>query len=256
MLLVDNRDGSSDLVEPLRQRGLPVRDMRLPYGDLAWVGKGAKGISLSIGVEFKKLAELVASLRSERLQGYQMIGMRDDFDISYILVEGRIQYDHQGTLLHRVKDKSEPLGWKLVPMPGRMGVNELFQRLNVLHLCGGLTPILSPCREDTLQIVSALYRTWTDKALDEHRSHIAAYNAPPLIPISDWRFTLKTFPKIGMRASKAVAEHFGNNLARATNATVEEWAAIEVIGDNGKPRKLGRIAAKEIVAYCHGEVSE
>lgn len=253
MLLIDNRDGSCELVEPLRKRGLPVRDLRMPFGDLAWVGRGVKGAAVTVGIEFKKLGELVDSLRTERLQGYQMGGMRDEFDYSYLLVEGELLYDRQGTLLRKATYRGRT---HLEPLPGQMSVGELLQRLNVLHLLGGLTPILSPCREDTLQIVSALYRTWTDKDLDQHRSHLALYNAPPLFPISEWRVTFKTFPKIGMRASKAVAEHFGNNLALATAASVEEWAAIEVIGDNGKPRKLGKAAAREIVAYCHGRRTE
>jgi hypothetical protein len=175
--------------------------------------------------------------------------MRDSFDFSYLLVEGELLYDAQGGLQQRVKHRGSSMR---VPMPGQMTVGELLQRLNVLHLCGGLTPILSSSQHDTLQILSALYRTWTDKDLDQHRSHLAIYNAPPLIPISEWRGTLKTFPRIGLRGSAAVAKHFGNDLARATAASVEEWAAIEVIGDNGKPRKIGRKAAEEIVAYCHG----
>lgn len=252
MLLVDNRDGSRELVDSLTARGLPVRSLRMPFGDLAWVGRGLRGCQVSVGVEFKTLQELVGSLRTERLQGHQMIGMRDDFDYSYLLLEGELLYDTQGTLLKRVVYRGQKM---LVPLPGQMTVGELLQRLNVLHLCGGLTPILSPSREDSLQIISALYRTWTDKDLDQHRSHLAIYNAPPLIPISEWRATFKTFPRIGMRASKAVAEHFGNSLARATNASVDEWAAIEVVGDNGKPRKLGKAVAREIVAYCEGRAA-
>ena len=177
--------------------------------------------------------------------------MRESFDYSYLLVEGRLEYDRQGILLGRGQRIGSVRSYS--PMPGQMTISELLQRLNVLHLCGGLTPILSPSREDTLQILCALYRTWTDKDLDEHRSHLAIYNAPSLIPISEWRATFKTFPGIGMRASKAVSDHFGNNLARATAASVEEWAAIEIVGDNGKSRKLGRATAKRIVAYCRGE---
>lgn len=251
MLLVDNRDGSCELVEPLTARGLPVRSLRMPYGDLAWVGRGLKGCQVSIGVEFKKLGELVQSLRTERLQGHQMVGMRDEFDYCYLLVEGELMYDRQGTLTARGPRINGRPGF-VNNMPGQMTIAELLMRLNVLHLCGGLTPILSPSREDTLQLISALYRTWTDKDLDQHRSHIAMYNAPPLVPISQQRMTLKTLPRIGMRASKAVADHFGNNLGRAFAASVEEWAGIEVIGDNGKPRKLGKAAAREIVAFIKG----
>jgi ERCC4-type nuclease len=247
VILVDPRAGSEELVTPLRKMGVEIDDThRLPFGDLVWDGRGEKGKSVSIGVEFKKLEELVAALRSERLQGYQMRGMRPVFDHSYLLIEGELLYDRAGALQQRRGKK------KLVPLPGQMSVSELFKRVFVLHLCGGLNPIWTVCREDTLQAILALYRTWTDKDLDQHKSHIAMYEAPPLIPISEFRRTVRTLPGIGMRASLAVEEHFKGNLWRASAASVEEWASIAVVGDGGKTKRLGTTVARRIYDFCHG----
>lgn len=246
MIFVDYREGSKDLIEPLRKLGLEVEKTTLEFGDLMWEGRGEKGLPVLVGVEFKQLRELVQSLRSERLQGYQMKGMRDTYKYSYLMVEDELQYDRGGMLLRRAGRH------RLAPMPGQMTVQELLKRKNVLHLCGGLNPIFTQCRKDSLQEIMALYRTWTDTDLDKHKSHIAAYQAPSLINISDFRRTVKTFPHIGNRASLMVEMYFCGDLSRATAASVDEWASIETTDDKGKVRRLGLKVAQDIHEYCHG----
>ena len=252
MLLVDDRAGSQELIFPLRKLGLEVESTRLDFGDVAFEGRGEKGRAVSIGLEFKTLPEFVQALRTQRLQGHQLPGMRGTkdqpgpYDYSYLLVEGELLYDKVGQLLKRKR-------FSLVPLPGRMTVGELLKRKQVLHLCGGLNPIFTSCRKYSLQEIVALYRCWTDQDLDKHKSHLAIYEAPPLIPISPSRRTYKTLPHIGMRASLAIEQHFGTDLARALAADVSEWAGIEVTDDKGKTRRLGIRVAEDIVAYCRGE---
>ena len=248
MLFVDRRAGSHDLVAPLRKLGLPVEETTLDFGDVMFEGRGEKGESVLVGIEFKKLEELVGAIRSERLQGHQLLGMRDTYKFSYLMYEGELLYDKAGLLQQQKKGRfGKP---KLFPMPGHMTVNELLKRVHVLHLCGGLTPIPTQTREDSLQAILALYRTFTDKDLDKHKSHIAAYEAPPIRPINALRRTLKTFPDIGMKASLAAQLKFGSLIA-AVNASESTWAAIEVIDDRGKRRKLGMAVATKIVDFCH-----
>jgi len=189
----------------------------------------------------------VQAIRTERLQGHQLLGMRDTFKFSYLLYEGEILFDKAGGLLERKRGRFGKD--RLIPMPGQMTINELYKRVFVLHLCGGLTPIHTVTRDDTLQAILALYRTFTDKDLDKHKSHIAAYEAPPIRPINGLRRTLKTFPDIGMKASLAAQLKFGT-LQEAVNAPVEEWASLEVVDDKGKPRRLGTTIAEKIVRFC------
>lgn len=250
MIFVDYRAGSKDLIKPLRNLGLDVSETTLEFGDLMWEGRGEKGEKVLVGVEFKKIEELAHAIRSERLQGHQLVGMREAFKFSYLLYEGELLYDKAGALQQRKKGRFGKS--YLVPMPGQMTVNELLKRVNVLHLCGGLTPIPTIDRSHTLQAIMALYRTFTDKDLDKHKSHIAAYEAPSLRPVNGLRRTLKTFPDVGMKASLAAQLKFGS-LACAVVASVEDWAALEVIDDKGKSRKLGTTTAQEIVRFCRKE---
>lgn len=224
MILVDYRAGSHELVAPLQRIGLPVEETTLEFGDLAFTGRGEGGKNVSIGIEFKQLSELVASLRSGRLQGHQLPGMRDAYDYSWLLIEGELKFNKNGQLLRRVKRA----GWR--PMPGQMMVGEFLKRLFVLQLCGGLTPLWSQDRHSTLKLIEALYRTWTDHNLDEHKSHIAIYQPPTLLPISQFRRTVSTLPGIGIKLSGDVEKRFKGSIRRAVLAHPDDWMEIDGIG--------------------------
>lgn len=247
MLLVDYREGSHDLIKPLRRMGLEVEESHaMEFGDIMFIGRGEGGKPVSIGVEFKQVSEAVQALRTERLQGYQMRGMREMFDYSYLLLEGDVLYDKAGQLQRRAGRR------RFKPLAGRMTVTELYKRTIVLHLCGGLNPWLTYTREDTLRWIEALYRVWTDKDLDRHDSHLAIYQAPPPIPISDFRMAVKAWPTIGYKTSKAVEDAFGGSLRRAMKASIQEWADIDIIDDNGRARKLGMKDATRIDTFLEG----
>lgn len=249
MLLVDDRAGSKELAEPLSNLGLPVELTRLDFGDIAFVGKGAGGTDVTIGIEFKTLRELVQALRTERLTGFQLPGMRNEmgYDHCYLFFEGQWLYNKQG-LLQR---KKQPTG-RLVPLEGQMTISELLKRVFVMHLCGGLNPWPTTSRQDTLSSIRDLYRTWTDKALDKHTSHLGIYVAPGLVPMSKFRVTVSTFPGIGRIGSQAVEQFFGGNLVSAVTASVETWSNIVTVDDKGKPKRLGVSVAEGVWAHCHG----
>jgi len=245
MLLIDDRAGSKELADPLQQLGLPVELTRLSFGDVAFIGKGDGGVDVSIGIEFKHLTELVQSIRTERLQGFQLQGMRDTYDHSYLFFEGQWHYDAKGMLQRKRKTSHTfaPLG---------MTISELLKRVFVMHLRGGLNPWPTICRKDTLSSIRDLYRTWTDKALDQHTSHLGIYVAPGIIPMSDFRVTVSTFPGIGRIGSQAVEQYFGGNLVAAVTASVDTWANIRTIDDRGKTKRLGMSVAQQIWDHCHG----
>ena len=241
MLFVDYRAGSKELVAPLQAMGLPVEETTLDFSDVCFEGRGEGGKPVSIGIEFKKLPELVQSLRTQRFQGYQLKGMRTTFDYSYLFIEGELLYDAEGGLLRRAGKRS------FRPLPGQMSVSELLKRLHVLHLRGGVNPWWSVSRKDILQGIAALYHTWHDTDLDKHKSHLGIYNAPSLLPVSSFRRTVYTFPGVGMRASLAVEKHFGGSLKRAVTAPIAEWAEIQTEDDKGNLRRLGTKVASQIV---------
>ena len=253
MLFVDYREGSKELVAPLKAAGLPVEETDLgageqgPVADLAFTGRGEGGKSVEVGVEFKKVGELVASLRSERLQGEQLPAMRRHYDFCWLLYEGEILHNRSGQLLRRTGRNS------FRPLPGKMSIGEFEKRVLVLHLCGGLNPRHTETRRDTIKWIEALYRTWTDEDLDQHKSHLGIYQPPTPIPVSEFReVVIKHCAGIGFRASKIVEERFHGSVREAANATVAQWAAIDLPDKNGKIRRLGTTRAEQIVQFFNG----
>jgi ERCC4-type nuclease len=249
MIAVDYRAGSHELVEPLEALGLEVAETDLPFGDLAFEGRGEGGKPVSVGIEFKKLEELVGAMRSERLQGHQLPGMRGAekgqrplYDFAWLLIEGELVYDKRGRLQKRVGRR------EFKPMAGGMGVAELFKRLFAIHIGWGVPWILVHSRRDTLKVIEMLYRAWTDKDQDEHTSHMGIYQPPSIIPISDFRQAVSSplFPGISLRKSLAVERAFKGSLRKAVNASTKTWAAIEVVDKHGHTKRLGTKIAEKI----------
>lgn len=220
MLLVDPAVGSNDLVEPLRALGLDVQASPID-ADIAFEGRGIGGTPVTIGVEYKKLHELVQALRTERLQGHQLIKMQA-FDFRWLLIEGEVLLEG-GYLARRVGRN------RLKRLEGSMTYHELTRRLLTMQIAAGLQWVIVDDREQTLKFIETLYRTWTDVDQDAHKSHIAIYEPAPLIPVSQFRRTVATLPGVGLTLSQRVEDYFPH-LREAFSAAPAVWAQIDGIG--------------------------
>lgn len=246
MILVDDRAGSCELIAPLQALGLTVESTRLSAGDVAFEGKGPAGKPVLVGIEYKKIPDFISSCRTQRLQDIQLPRMREEYDNCWLFLEGELLYDSHGRLLRRARKTVKPL-------EGGMGVGELLKRIFVFHLCGGLTPWWTKDQKDTVTSIHMLYRTWTDQALDKHRSHLGSYQAPALVPLSDFRAAVMKFPGVGHKASLAVEETFSGSLECAILAGIDVWANIVTTDDQGKTRKLGKATAQRIKDFLKGK---
>lgn len=243
MLVIDDRAGSSDLYAPLKQMGLPVVLSRTEFGDVSFEGKGLAAHTLDIGIEHKKLGELIQSIRDGRFAGHQLPGMVKMYDRSWLLVEGQWKQDEQGQLVVK-----RGMFWTR----GGMTASEYQKHLLTFQLCGGIYVHSTDTRLATLHWLSTLYRWWTDRSLDAHTSHLAVHTPAGFLPISEFRGAVSRFPGIGLRASLAVEEYFDGSLERAVLASVDEWAGIKVIDQKGKGRRLGLKVAQNVKAFCKG----
>lgn len=250
-LLIDSATGSNELEIPLRKMGLPVEKMHLEFGDIAFMGRGEGGAPLYVGIELKKVGELVTSLRTKRFQGHQLLGLTRDFDRRYLLIEGDFHHDDQGrAVVFRGTGKPKPL-------PGAPSAVALEQEVINLQTRGGCWVRHTATRRDTLRFILACFRYWTDKDLDAHKSHMAIY-APDLdkgllTPPSDFRKALTVLlPGIGFAVSKAVEDYVGAEerlrvqVLRVLGMKEAEWATLE-IPHRGGSKKLGASRAREIM---------
>lgn len=228
MIVVDTREakttkGSPGLWEDLRKTNLPLEQSRLDAGDLFFLGKGPNGREVTVGVEFKKLKDLLSSLRSGRLQGHQLVEMQV-YDFRYLLIEGEWRCDDRGMVTVRSKFGE----WK--PAQGNFRASELDKTLIGLPLRAGVIVWPTHTRRETIRWIESLYRDFTDASWESHGSHVGIYRPPTLVPISDFRTTVTTFPGVGIKTSIAVERHFTGSIRRAVRAKAAEWQKIEGIG--------------------------
>jgi ERCC4-type nuclease len=249
MLLVDYREGSKDLLKPLLAAGLPAEIANLDSGDLAFQGKGVKGVPLAVGIELKRLdansTDLTQSLQSGRLSGEQlpkMLGKDGAYDYAWLLIEGSWRHDEAG---HITVYQGPKRGW--TPIRGGITAAELEKRVLTLELCGGLHVRHTSSRRDSVRFIAALYHWWVDTSLDAHQSHLAVHEPNSLIHISDFRRAVSAWPGIGLKTSKAVEGCFRGSVRRAASASESDWAELDIDG-----KRFGTARAKKLVAFLNG----
>ncbi len=247
-LYVDAAVGSRELVPELVARGLPAEMTTLEYGDVSFVGRGEGGAPLTIGIELKRLSDWIGSLQTKRFQGHQLLGMVRDFDRRYVIVEGDYTYNDRGQMLngHRViKGVSSALALEK-------------ETLN-MQTRGGLWIRHTTTRANTLLVIQAIYRYWTDADLDHHRSHLALY-APDLdqalfAPPTDFRKALAAIlPGVSYVVSAAVEHHCGGPKRSLTERMIQmlkmdeaDWANLQIVDGKGKARRFGEARARTIL---------
>lgn len=174
MLLVDERIGSRDLLEPLRRLGVECDLQHLDFADFAFLGRGINGADVTIGVELKETRDLISSMRSSRFAGHQLPGLITTYDRAWLLTEGIWRTGDEGVL------EIMQGGWRTVSL-GRQPVmaSDLDSWILTQVIRGGIAHHHAATRKDTLRFLSTLFSWWTRKDLEEHRSHQAIYLPPP-----------------------------------------------------------------------------
>lgn len=249
MITLDPRIGSGELEGHLRAYDIEIRVRQLEYGDAFWWGSGIDG-PVKVGVERKVLGDLVASMRSDRLSGFQLPGLVETYPHRYLLIEG----------VYRVGegDIIEIYGGKRRDWPGRKGgmgrmqsvwtplraggkpilYREVDHYLSTLeHICG-FSIAYSASRTQTAAWLVSRFKWW-EKEWDKHDSHIAIY-APVPQPTRALNTTRRAgsiemvaaqFPGVSRKAW-GFRGQFGS-VREMVNATVSELAQVDGIGKKG-----------------------
>lgn len=247
MVYVDYRDGSKELVEPLKKLlgAEHVEKTTLEFGDVYFEGRGIGGKPLDIGIEFKKLSEMITCCRDGRFAGHQLPGMtgpQKHYERAWLLVEGAWRADADGLV---AQFQGPRRGWRAVP--GRMRASEYEKHLITFQECGAIRVLQTDIRDSTLRVLVNLYRWWTDCDLDKHTSHLATHEPSMLVNVSDFRAAVMRWPGIGLKVSKAAEQRFNGSVQNAANATVTDWSELETDG-----RRLGVKVAQRLVSFLHG----
>lgn len=240
---VDTRAGSGPLIPLLQRRGVKgVEPATLLYGDIAIDGNGPEGMPVAIGVEYKKLPDLLQCIDNGRLVGHQLPGMLDVYNVVWLLVEGIWRERLDGLI-------EVPRGQIWQPIKtgtGNAMAASLQGFLMTMEQKVGIKVMRTGTTGQSVDWLYHLNRWWTGKDWEAHRAHLAFDNSQALALISRpslVRRVAKELPGVGMGRSGPVARTFTSVVDMAM-ATVEEWEAIEGIG---------KTTARRVVQAMNGE---
>jgi ERCC4-type nuclease len=238
--MVDDRMGSGEVAPILRGLHVPVKVERMDSADFAFEGQGPHG-SMLIGVERKKVKELIQSIESGRFEGDQLPKMARTYEHLWLIVEGVWRPNPQSGVL----EEGSSGGWHDT-MFGRKGFafcqldNFLTSMQARVHLMVKYTSTVT----DTAHVVKGMWQ-WYRKPWSQHKSGLVIYNAPPpaalfLKPnlVRRWANNLDG---IGWEKSAAVAAKFPTAIDMVV-APEREWVTIPGIG-----RGLAMKAVRQIL---------
>lgn len=158
MILVDDRAGSKEMLDLLPPGMAQIT--RMPYGDCAWTGNGPDGVPVPVGVEIKRLNDVLQCIESGRFAGHQLPGLRRYYTVAYLIVEGIFRAGSGGVLetLHEGRWVAASHGMR------RYLHRDLWSWLTTMETCGGVLVRVTQGRQDTAEAVEQLYRWWTHRA--------------------------------------------------------------------------------------------
>lgn len=239
--------GSGELAPFLSTLGPPgsvhVPDYDVPYGDFHWLGRGPGDLPIPVGVERKALPDFITSYRTGRLFSHQLPGLLDSYAEVWIIVEGIwrsgpngmlqvphgkewVEYDKGGTLLYSTLEKMVlTTELKAVETAAGSGGRVHFRRTGT--------------KRETCELVRAQYEWWTEKAWEDHRSHlkfsvgdtgaVQLVKLDPTNPQHLVRLMAKELKGVGWDRAMAVAGQF-KTVRAMVNAVEKEWVTIPGIG--------------------------
>lgn len=200
---VDDRAGSSELVAPLNALGVSTRVERLPAGDVEIIGIDGT----VVGVEYKKWPDVLACVRSGRF-AEQLRGMRREFHVSWLLIEGRLMVGEKD----RVHVQQPDGRWR--EADGGITYQEVAAWLLTMSQCGGALLWCTASVSESARWLRTLYYWWTFQAWEEHRAHKDWFVPPPLWenPYAEPPLALKIacmLPGIGSGRAAALLDAMG-----------------------------------------------
>ncbi len=244
MLLVDPRAGSSALLQPLLDRGLPAESATLEFGDVAFAGNGPEGTVL-IGIEYKHMGEAISCMTTGRFAGHQLLGMADYYEY-WLLIDDTDRYrtGREGQLQLRSGH-----GWYDVTQ-GERAISALAWEHWLLSMSnvGGCKVHRCEGRYCAVEWLAYLY-TWWQKAWGDHRS-VGAFNRSRAIRKGEKptlaRLWANDLPGVGHERSAAVAASFPTALEMA-EASEKRWMEVEGIGKTGARKIHSAIRAENYI---------
>lgn len=168
MIFVDRREGSADLAPLIKT---PNMLCELEFGDASFTGESKEG-TVSVGVERKKIRDLLNSISTGRLSAHQLPGMLNSYDYSYIIVEGVWKGNRSGELVI-----SRDWGKTFLPVfygKRKWTAEGVWNYLTTIETFLHVPFRITRDARDTARTIETLYRWW--QHYHRHTSHLALHD--------------------------------------------------------------------------------
>ena len=235
-MILDPREGSKDYIEPLKVAGVPVEVEIMEFGDMALTGVGPEGKPVLVGVEAKKVSDLLTSIRDGRA-ATQLRGMTRAYEVRWLLIEGWMGPDHTGAL------STQEHGRFVAARGGFTYAEVAGWLLTMSHTCGVLIKH-SASHFESLLWLRSLWLWWCASEWESHRSHLALYQPPMpstgfLEPPIRQQYAQLILPGLGPEKALRAADYFPS-IEAMVQASAKDWQEIEGVGK--------KLAAKIVAA--------
>jgi ERCC4-type nuclease len=242
-ILVDDRVGSRDIVDDgyLDTLGVPYELTRIQSGDFAITGYGSDGLTM-IGIERKRVDDLIASIDGGRVTNAQLVTMDDFYQVRYLLIEGMHRLGRDNTI-------EKVVGNSFLPCVNR---NMTYTRLlgSLIHIQQtGVKLVYTNTSYETAVALRAIHSWWSkpwheheyQEVYTAHKLDGAARTSQGLLRYRDladpakllWRWA-QDLPGVMSKAAEFVVKFkTAQNLANANLSDIEE-----VVGKGKTARKI------------------
>ena len=242
-LLIDSRQGSIDLAKHVH---VPAEVTQLKFADVSFMGYGPDPDNAiwSIGIERKKIRDLIGSMESGRLSGHQLIGLLDFYHVVYILVEGVFRIRDGDIEIMTEKNRWVPAGG-----PRRQRVfsyREVANYLNTLTVIGNVHTWFTHNERVSGDWIRHTYYWW-QKRWEEHKAHLKFHE--PALPPKRARWTKPGLIQRVTKELKSVGWEIAGELEKVF-PTMEELMRAEV-KDLLKVPRVGKKTAESIWQELH-----
>lgn len=280
MILIDTAVGSNTLVDAPQLKALGAQLCHLASGDVMFVGNGSDG-PVTIGIEVKSVADVLASLINGRLNGAdgQFAAMVDAYDVRWIVyygltrpnpITGALQVGTTWAQKHNPRQLT--LSWSDYGGDEAAGKTSrrralTYDYLEKFFMSPAFTALdvrVKQCVDvdEVASWIAALYAVW-QKPWTEHRclhtfdqSRRQLIEKPPTIkPPTKKELRVATaaffvFPGAGYERAWALASVYGQEnrggVREMMNAGPAELAKVKVRDAKGKERRIGDVVARAV----------
>lgn len=230
MILIDNQGHDhTELIPHINNQHVPVMEQRLEWGDACFTGNGPDGHIL-VGVERKRLHDMVACIETKRYGAKQRVGMRDLYGLSVLIIEGDWRpHDSGGFLMEGFQGG---ISWGYFNHRKQKIMYNMLRRYLFSVSLSGVMVIYtkSPFHTafDICELFHYFQKPWASHTslLEMEQIQLPTLGSKPGLA----RMWAACIEGIGTKLSSAAERLFGRSPVRLANSDEMEWLKIPGVG--------------------------